>query len=394
MSIILFDGMGHQTLKPLTSTKPVSELRVGILTIKEKWSKIFEKDCGIRTKDYLESLFVPNNEEEELGINAGLLPNEDLLEVIKGLKKNEILMKNGVVLALKPMPSANADMEKILKGSTTVEYDMDVDVIQYPWDVFSFNGQEIENDFVLLTADRASEELHESNVLIGDEDLLFIEEGAEILCATINTTEGPVYIGKNAKILEGSNIKGPFALCDNAVVKMGAKMYQDTTIGPHCKVGGEISNSVLQAYSNKGHDGYLGNSVIGEWCNLGADTNTSNLKNNYGMVKAYSFIEEDSIDTGLQFCGTIMGDHSKTSINTMLNTGTVVGAFSNVFDGGFPPKFVSPFSWGGKEKVVQFKLEKALEVAERMMSRRKIDLSKEHQEVYKHLFEESNKYYS
>ncbi|MCB9187917.1 MAG: GlmU family protein [Flavobacteriales bacterium] len=385
MSTVLFDGLGHTSLQPLTLTRPVSYLRVGILTIREKWEKYLGEEIGVRTKDYLSIKFNGIDEACELGIVAGLLPTEDLVETIKELKDGQILMKNGEVLALKPFPASTANFEKILKGSTRLEYDMDVSMVKRPWDIFRLNGQELESDFALLTAGRESEPLHESNTLIGDEENLFIEEGAEVLASVLNVSEGPIYIGKDAEIMEGCLIRGGLALCEHAVLKMGAKIYGPTSIGPFSKVGGEVGNSVILGYTNKGHDGYLGNSVLGEWCNLGADTNTSNLKNNYSNVRAYSYLENDYIETGLQFCGLIMGDHSKSSINTMFNTGTVVGVCANVFDGGFPAKHVPSFSWGGKEGFEKFKLEKAYEVAEKVMERRKIELTEEDKKILEKL---------
>jgi UDP-N-acetylglucosamine diphosphorylase/glucosamine-1-phosphate N-acetyltransferase len=387
MSIVLFDGAGHKNLQPLTFTRPVAHLRVGILTIQEKWNKYLSQEVGIRTKDYLNEKFEGQDGEAELGINAGLLPTQDLAETILDLKKDQILMKNGEVLAIKPLPSSGANMQKILKGSLLLEYDMDVEIVRRPWDIFKLNGEEIAKDFAVLTHERESQPLHESNTLIGEEEDIFIEEGAEVFAAIFNTTEGLIYIGKDAVIMEGAMIRGGLALCNHATIKMGAKIYGPTTIGPHCKVGGEVGNSVIIGYSNKGHDGYLGNSVIGEWCNLGADTNTSNLKNNYSEVRVWSYNEEEAIPSGQQFCGLIMGDHSKSSINTMFNTGTVVGVCANVFDGGFPPKHVPSFSWGGKDSIEKFKLEKAYEVAERVMSRRSIEFTDADKEILKHISE-------
>lgn len=381
MTTVLFDGLGHTSLQPLTLTRPVSYLRVGILTIKEKWEKRLGKEIGVRTKDYLAPKFNGNEGQVSLGIMAGLLPTDDLVDTIKELKDGQILMKDGEVLALRPFPAAGANMEKALKGSTMLEYDQEISIVKRPWDIFRLNGQELELDYVLLTEGRESQPLHESNTLIGDEENLFIEEGAEVLASILNVQEGPIYIGKDSEIQEGSLIRGGFALCEHGVVKMGAKIYGPTTIGPFSKVGGEIGNSVILGYSNKGHDGYLGNSVLGEWCNLGADTNTSNLKNNYSNVRSYSYLENDYVETGLQFCGLIMGDHSKSSINSMFNTGTVVGVCANIFDGGFPAKHVPSFSWGGKDGFEKFKLEKAFEVAEKVMSRRGIELTTEDRKI-------------
>lgn len=383
MTIVLFDGVGHTSLQPLTFTRPVANLRVGILTIKEKWEKDLGQEVKIRTKDYLSARFDGFDGSADVGIQAGLLPTEDLLDTIKSLKDGQLLMKDGDVLAIKPMPAADANMDKVLKGSTMLEYDMEITMIRRPWDLFRYNGQEIESDFVRVTEGRTSEELDESNLVIGDEELIFVEEGAKVYASVFNTTSGPIYIGKDAEIMEGSLVRGGLALCEHATLKMGAKIYGPTTIGPHSKVGGEVGNSVILGFSNKGHDGYLGNSVLGEWCNLGADTNTSNLKNNYSDVKAWSYLEADFIPTELQFCGLIMGDHSKSSINTMFNTGTVVGVCANVFDGGFPPKHVPSFSWGGKDGFEKFNLDKAFEVAEKVMSRRGIDLGEEDKKILK-----------
>jgi UDP-N-acetylglucosamine diphosphorylase/glucosamine-1-phosphate N-acetyltransferase len=383
MSIVLFDGAGHKNLQPLTFTRPVAHLRVGILTIEEKWNIYLSQEVGVRTKDYLNEKFEGQNGEVDLGINAGLLPTQDLAETILALKKEQILMKNGEVLAINPLPSSDANMQKILKGSLLLEYDEEIEIVRRPWDIFKLNGEELAKDFAVLTNERESQPLHESNTLIGEEEDVFIEEGAEVFAAILNSTEGPIYIGKDAVIMEGVMIRGGLALCDHATIKMGAKIYGPTTIGPHSKVGGEVGNSVIIGYSNKGHDGYLGNSVIGEWCILGADTNTSNLKNNYSEVRVWSYNEQEAIASGQQFCGLIMGDHSKSSINTMFNTGTVVGVCANVFDGGFPPKHVPSFSWGGKDSIEKFKLEKAYEVAERVMSRRSIDFTEADKEILK-----------
>ena len=266
-----------------------------------------------------------------------------------------------------------------------VEYNHAISVVENIWNIFQDNHTQIENDFKLVTANRKSAALPGSNTLIGNGDL-FIEEGAKVECSIINTGNGPVYIGKDAEVMEGSLIRGPFALCNNSTLKMGAKIYGATTIGPHCKVGGEVNNSVIFAYSNKAHDGFLGNSVIGEWCNLGADSNNSNLKNNYSNVKVWSFTKNNFVDTGLQFCGLFMGDHTKASINTMFNTGTVIGVCSNIFGDSFPPKYVPSFSWGGAHGFDTFDLEKAKEMALRVMSRREISFNKEDEAIFDYLF--------
>jgi len=390
MDVILFDGAAHQSLLPLTATKPVSKLRIGILTIEEKWNYYLDTTTKSRTKDYLSKKFETNEEEATIGIFAAVLPTLELVKTIKSMPKGQILMKEGQVLAISPMPASNADMDKALSGLKIIEFKGKVNYINKPWDLFTYNHQEIEKDFEIIKATKEPIEIDASNRVIGNS--LFVEKGAKVSCATINTTEGAVFIGKNTEIMEGVLIRGSLALCEGAVIKMGAKIYGGTTIGPYSKVGGEVGNSVIQGYSNKGHDGYLGNSVLGEWCNLGADTNTSNLKNNYSFVRAWDYTQKQMVDTGLQFCGLIMGDHSKSGINTMFNTGTVTGVCANVFGGGFPNKFIPSFAWGGAQGFETFKLEKAFEVATKVMKRRNIDFTKEDKEIITHLFESTKEF--
>jgi UDP-N-acetylglucosamine diphosphorylase/glucosamine-1-phosphate N-acetyltransferase len=384
MKIVLFDGIGHRQLLPLTYTRPVAHLRVGILTLEEKWNAYFEEEVLLRTKDYLGDKFNSYGAQADIGIYAGLLPTDDLVDTIKELKDGQLLMKNGQVLAIRPLPDEKENMEKLLKGSEVLEYDLEVDCINRPWDIFRLNGKELEKDFEGITANRSSAPLDASNRVIGDR--IFVEEGAIVSCAIINTTEGPVYIGKQAEIMEGALIRGGLALCDGATLKMGAKIYGPTTIGPYCKVGGEVGNSVFLGYSNKGHDGYVGNSVIGEWCNLGADTNTSNLKNNYGHVRVWSIADDSNMDTQLQFCGLTMGDHAKCSINTMFNTGTVVGVGANIFQSGFPDKFVPSFAWGGEPSAPRYALDKFLETAREVMKRRTIELTQQDVDILSNIY--------
>jgi len=378
----LFDGSSHKSLQPLTLTKPVAHLRVGIFTIKEKWEKHLEQQVGIRTKDYLSAKFNGNDKAGGFGISANVLPTSDLVDVISNLENKQLLTYKGKLIAINPLPNSDENLDTYLKDFTQIEYDTEVSTIEHPWDIFRKNDAEIRADFEFVKKEKKrSKHSGIANTLINEKDI-FIEEGAKVMGAFLNATDGPIYIAKDAEIMEGCLVRGPFALCEHAGLKMGAKIYGATTVGPYCKVGGELNNVVLQAYSNKGHDGFLGNSVIGEWCNLGADTNCSNLKNNYGNVKVYSYAEGKAIDTGLQFCGLIMGDHSKSGINTMFNTGTVVGVSANIFGGDFPPKYIPSFSWG-KEK---FKLEKAFEVAERMMSRRNVAFTNEDKKIFEEIF--------
>lgn len=390
MNIVLFDGIAHQQLLPLTYTKPVAELRVGIFTIQEKWSYYLKEEVGVRTKDYLSAKFNGFEEEAKIGIFAGLLPDADVIDTIKNLAPNQLLMHEGNVIAISPLPATGENMEEALAKMTVLNYEADLNIINRPWDIFKLNGEELEKDFEIVKEEKEPEEIDDSNTVIGNR--VFIEQGAKVYCSTLNSTTGPIYIAKDAEVMEGCLIRGGFALLEHAVLKMGAKIYGPTTFGPYCKVGGEVGNSVIQGYSNKGHDGYMGNSVIGEWCNLGADTNTSNLKNNYGNVKVWSYKEEASIDSEEQFCGLIMGDHSKCGINTMFNTGTVVGAFANIYGGDFPDKHIPSFAWGGAAGFTTYKLEKAFEVAEKVMERRSIDLSDTDKAILKTVFDNTEKF--
>ena len=392
MNYILFDDKSWQNLLPLTFTKPVCEIRTGILTLKEKWEKVLNSPVSYKTQDYLSEKFSGTIESDNLLINGSVIPNQELIEKIQQLDTNKALVADTKLLALRTGkdklpdfdPNSTEDFEK-------ENFTADFTCIEWPWDIFRLNGVNIKTDFELLTKNRKSQPLSKSNKVLGEENI-FIEEGATIEFATVNASTGPVYIGKNAEIMEGSVIRGPFALCEHAVVKMAAKIYGPTTIGPHSKVGGEVNNSVIIGYSNKAHDGFLGNSVIGEWCNLGADTNNSNLKNNYTEVRLWNYEKERFVKTGLQFCGLIMGDHSKCAINTMFNTGTVIGVNANIFGGGFPRNFVPSFSWGGAQGFTIYGLNKAFEVAEKVMERRNKILDDNEKKILTHIFEKTSKY--
>ena len=301
-----------------------------------------------------------------------------MVKIVNGLGKNSALIQGDTVIA-KRASENNTEV-------TSTEYTGELLMVKHTWDIFSLNAKAITLDFKLLTEGRDSQPIPDHVTVFGTEGI-FIEEGAKLFNCTLNATEGPVYIGKDAEIMELSTIRGPFALCDHGVVKMSAKIYTGTTIGPYSKVGGEISNSVVQGYSNKGHDGFLGNSVLGEWCNLGADTNTSNLKNNYAPVKLWDYNRGRFSNTGLQFCGLMMGDHSKCGINTMFNTGTVVGVSANIFGEGFPRNFIPSFSWGGKSGFMNYKLDKVFEVAEVVMQRRGLTLDDVEKSILEHVFE-------
>lgn len=389
MNIILFDDpIVRRSLLPLTYTRPVSEIRVGILTITDKWKRRFEGQVSYATQDYLSKKYPIHITDDNLFINGALCPDDKLIKAIEKLSVNEVLTRNGNVLALK---GTELDLSN-LEGKNIIEYDVEVSLIDQPWKIFKQNAAQIEADFTLITKGRSSAAITDLHTIVYGKDNIFIEEGASIKAAIINAENGPVYIGKNAHINEGAIIKGAFALCEGAHVNMGAKIKGDTTIGPFSKVGGEVSNSVIFGYSNKGHDGFIGNTVIGQWCNLGADTNTSNLKNNYDSVKLWSYEKGGFKDSGEQFCGLIMGDHSKSGINTMFNTGTVVGVSSNIFGSGFPRNFIPSFSWGGASGFTTFQKRKADEVAERVMARRNLEYNEEEKEILHHIFDISSEY--
>jgi UDP-N-acetylglucosamine diphosphorylase/glucosamine-1-phosphate N-acetyltransferase len=392
MNIILFDRFDNDNLLPLTFTRPVSRLRVGIMTIIEKWEYYYKTKISELSSDYLQVKFPLKLEEENLLINASILPNKQLIEEIAQIKKGQMLLKNGKTIAA---IVKKADIEHFDPEHTTryklVEAHSEFSTIAYPWDIFRLNGQELANDFHRITKGRKSQPLSKTVDRL-EPERIFLEEGAKIEFATLNPAGGYIYIGKNAEIMEGSVIRGSFALCDHSTVKLSAKIYGPTTVGPESRVGGEVNNSVIQGYSNKGHDGFLGNSVLGEWCNLGADSNNSNLKNNYAEVKVWNYAKKGFINTGLQFCGLIMGDHSKCGINTMFNTGTVVGVSANIFGAGFPRNFVPSFSWGGATGMTTYSIPKAFETAKLVMERRNVPFDETEQNILKEVFRLTEEY--
>jgi UDP-N-acetylglucosamine diphosphorylase/glucosamine-1-phosphate N-acetyltransferase len=388
MNYILFDGPSRNNLLPFTFTRPVADIRVGILTIREKWETFLNSTTTTITEDYLSDKYPMVEMDENVMINASYLPNLKLVEIIKDLKENQAVFKDDNVIAF----FAEEGQENIdFEAFDAIEFHGDVIEINHTWDIFSKNGEATQEDFNLLTEDRTSQPIPASNNIIAPENI-FIEKGAQVEFATLNASKGAIYIGKDAVIMEGALIRGPLALCDSATINMGAKIYGPTTVGPHSKIGGEVNNSVLFGYSNKGHDGFLGNSVLGEWCNLGADTNTSNLKNNYAEVRLWDYQTEGFARTGLQFCGLMIGDHSKCGINTMFNTGTVIGVSTNIFGSGFPRNFVPSFSWGGNGGFTTYLTKKAFEVAQVVMERRKMTFSDQDKAILEHVFEETKKY--
>lgn len=396
MNIVLFDTVENRTqLLPLSYTRSVADMRIGILTIKEKWERYFGQSVGVLTEDYLQPKYgALSHDAETLFIASNVFPTIQLVAEIQLLTTEHGLSFSDKFIAFKTMIKVPhiASFKSIIPNLKFTSSIVAAQFLESPSAIFKYNGQEIENDFKLLTAGRVSKSLSPTNTLIGTADKLFIEEDAVVEASILNTNTGYIYIGHQAEIMENCAVRGPLALCEHAGLKMSAKIYGATTIGPHCKVGGEVNNAVFFAYSNKGHDGFIGNSVIGEWCNLGADTNNSNLKNNYANVDVWSYATEKYEDTGMQFHGLIMGDHAKSGINTMFNTGSVVGVSANVFGSDFPPKFIPSFSWGGAQWLRTFTFEKSLEVAERMMERRGIKLSESDIAILKEVFERDKKY--
>ena len=387
MNYILFDGPHRTALLPFTFTRPVADIRVGILTIREKWEKQLGSTTTSITEDYLSEKWPMVEMENNVMINASFLPNDILVAMIKNLEHNQAIFQEDEVVAFYAKEGEEVDFDSF----EVIEFSNDCIKIENTWDIFQKNEEAIREDFELLTEDRFSQPIPKSVNVIAPENI-FIEEGAKLEFVTLNASTGPIYIGKNAEIMEGSVIRGPFALCESGRVKLATKVYGATTVGPHSVIGGEVNNSVLFGYSNKGHDGFLGNAVLGEWCNIGADSNNSNLKNNYEEVKLWSYETENFAKTGLQFCGLMMGDHSKCGINTMFNTGTVVGVSTNIFGAGFPRNFVPSFSWGGASGFTTYLTKKAFETAKIVMARRNVEFSEEDAKILEHVFEETKKY--
>ena len=377
MDFILFDDAKSNRFRPFTLTRPVSELLCGITSIREKWEYALKARAGYSTAPWLSAYFTGSQNAEKimLRINGRYLPSDDLVRAIATLREGFLLVNGSEIVASRT--------NQLFEGEQIQTNGISTEAIEWPWDLFARNDAFIRSDFLRLTAGRKSEALPAGNRISGAD--YFLEEGARVEMSIINTRTGPVYFGNHSEVMEGCMIRGPFAMGDHALLKMGAKVYGATSLGPECRVGGEVSNSVMLGYSNKGHDGFLGNSVIGCWCNLGADTNNSNLKNNYGPVRVYSMQDKAMIETGLTFCGLFMGDHSKAGINTMFNTGTVTGVCANIFDGGFPPKFVPSFSWGGREDAPRFTIDKALETAQAMYQRRGRTFSDAEAEILRYL---------
>jgi len=390
-NIILFDDPTLRgSLLPFTFTRPVAEIRVGILTIAEKWERYLHSPTGYFTQDYLREKYSFTN-SPALFINGALCPNDKLVKTINELEQGQALWHDQILLAARIDDPESFSIEAV-KENPSVQFDGQYTLISKSWHIFQHNAAEIRVDYDIITKNRLSAGINDRHTICYNEENIFVEEGAKIRAAVLNAEDGPIYIGKNASIQEGSLIKGPFALCEGSTVNMGAKMRGDTTVGPHSKIGGEVSNSVIFGFSNKGHDGFMGNSVIGEWCNIGADTNTSNLKNNYAPVKLWEYTRGGFANTGLQFCGLMMADHAKCGINTMFNTGTVIGVGANIFGDGFPRNFVPSFAWGGAAGFSTFQFRKFEEVADKVMERRGLSFDATEKSILQKVFELTKTY--
>ena len=385
--LVLFDPPHRPHLLPLAFTRPVAEFRIGILTIREKWERLLEQDAAYLTQPYLQGKYPPPPAGAGLWINGALCPDEATVIAIRNLAPGDSLWQDGHLLVAHTEVSDPAEW---LEGRypafrTKHTIKQPALVIERPWQIFQHNGTQLRFDLQhVLKLVPNPEALSRTNTLLGTD--IYIAEGARAEAATFNTTTGPVYLGPGSEVMEGSLVRGPLALGESSALKLGAKIYGPTTIGPHCKVGGEVNNTVLFGYSNKAHDGFLGNAVLGEWCNIGADSNNSNLKNNYTEVRMWDYVSGRFEPTGMQFCGLIMGDHSKCGINTMFNTGTVVGVSANLFGAGFPRNFVPDFSWGGAARMQTYQVEKALEVAEVVMARRDVPLTDADRDILREVF--------
>jgi len=365
----------NSQLLPLTWTRPIGSLRIGILTLQEKWCHHLHTDLGYLAADYLKVKYPQNN--SPVTINSAIIPTPLLAHYILNLNPDQKLMHHNTWIA-----SGSPQAHQVVLYTDTVQH------LEAPWQIFTWNEQEIAHDFHLLTKDKYSQDIPPlCNAY--HTDRIYIHPTAKVYSSSLNPLDGYIYIGPNAEIMEGTLIRGSVAICQDAQTKMGAKIYGATTIGPGCKAGGELNNVIMYAHSNKAHDGFIGNAVIGEWCNIGADSNNSNLKNNYASVKLWDYYSSKYKDTGLQFCGLIMGDHTKCSINTMFNTGTVLGVSCNIFGTGFPRNFIPDFSWGGASCYTTYRLEDAIATAERVFKRRNLLFDDNEKDIFKNIFQKT-----
>ena len=387
MNYILYDGRSRDALLPFTFTRPVADLRIGIFTIREKWEKYLRLTTTTLTEEYLSHKYPLVEMEQNIFINASYLPNPDFFKAVKYLKPNHKIICDGDVLAF----YSREDQEEIALEHYDVIELKNISSIQNKWDLCLKNKCAMRQDFEWIKENDISEEIPQG-VQVVNKSQIFIEQGATIFPCVLNASEGPIYIGKNATVLDGALIRGPFALGENSVVKMGAKIYGSTSIGPNCKVGGELKNSIFFANSNKGHEGYIGDSVIGEWCNLGAGTSVSNLKNTLSNIKMWTYEDHLYEDSQQLYCGLMLGDYSRTGVNSTLNSGTVVGVSVNIFGEGFMKKFMPSFTWGRKEKNQIYKLKKALSTATRSMELSNQEITKEELHILEEIFYQTKKY--
>jgi UDP-N-acetylglucosamine diphosphorylase/glucosamine-1-phosphate N-acetyltransferase len=393
MNLILIDTNSRVNLLPLTFTRPTADCRIGILTIRQKWEQVLGCNTSSTiTQDYLSVKYKLNIESDNWLINGQLLPNQDLVNAIKLLKIGEWLMANEQILAarLNKIDCEHFQLSKQVIGNK-IEYKEPIKLVNALPQFFEWNNEQINWDFELVTKGRKSAPLSNTNRVTNAENI-FLEPGAIVEHSILNAHQSKIYIGKDAEIMEGSMVRGSLALLDHSVLKLGSKIYGASTIGPHSKIGGEVNNSIIFGYTNKAHDGFMGNSVIGEWCNWGADSNNSNLKNNYEQVKLWSYEKQSFINTGNQFCGIIMADHSKCGINTMFNTGTVVGVSANIFGAGFPRNIIPDFTWGGPQGTTTYQLNKAIETAKHVYARRSMNFDEVEQEIFESIFNLTNSY--
>ncbi len=390
MNYILFDDERFHHFLPLTHTRPLGELRCGILTMRERWELILKQSISHKSESYLQEKYPCNISTDNILINSAIFASKEFAESMMDLKEGECIVQGETLLCIRLNEADTIQFEvgTSKANSTQKTIETEIHLLRQPWDLFSMNDRAIREDFKLLTKGKTSQAVSNTNTVLGNQ--LFIEEGARVECSMINTNSGPVYIARDAEVMEGCMIRGPFALGKHGVLKMGAKIYGATTIGEGCKVGGEVNNSIFYANSNKAHDGFIGNAVIGEWCNLGADTNNSNLKNNYEEVKLWNEKRKTFVKTGLQFCGLIMGDHSKCGINTMLNTGTVIGVSCNIYGAGFPRNFIPSFSWGSANGFMEYQLSKATDTASRVFARRNLEFNDIERSLLKAVFENTS----
>ncbi len=388
MNIILFDPLiQHTRFFPLTLARPISKIRIGIFTIAEKWELIAEKKVSFLTSPYLQKKYPPHIIDDNVLINSAFIPNDHLYNRIVSLQMNEALFLDNSLLACRTQEQVFDHQidEWNLQNFKRIQYDGHPDRVQRLADIFLMNGDQIIKDISLLQNLR-NYKIQDPHTIVYSQENVFVGKNTSIKASILDAESGPIYVDDEVTIQPGTVISGPCAILKGSVVSMGAKIRPNTTLGPFCKVGGEVNNVIFQGYSNKSHDGFLGTSVIGEWCNIGAGTNNSNLKNNYGEIKVWDYAEEKMTLTGLQYFGLIMGDHSKCGINTMFNTGTVVGFSANIYDGGYMPKFIPSFAWGNRNGLTAYELDKAMITARKVMERRSVIMSQEDDDIFEYIF--------